>query len=141
MGVGEGLRGTALDPFGYAHVRKVERALRDHYEAMILEFARQLSHDNYEAAVAAAAAADLVRGYEEVKLRNVVRYRRALQELQLPASVPPFPINAEDLPTQPPEARPGLTLPTPQADTISHPSRPPSTAEEIGRAPDEPLYG
>jgi len=50
---------------------------------------------------AAAGAADLVRGYEHVKLRNVRTYHRFLSELSLPDSVPAFPI---DVNTLPPEA-------------------------------------
>ena len=91
LAAGRKVRGTRLDPFGYAHVRRVERALRDHYEAMVLELAGRLSAATYDTAVAAAAAADIVRGYEHVKLGNVRRYREKLASLALPASVPALP--------------------------------------------------
>ncbi|WP_163752040.1 indolepyruvate ferredoxin oxidoreductase family protein [Mycolicibacterium helvum] len=78
---GKFLRGTKFDPFGYARVRKVERLLLAHYEAMVLDLADKLDSDNYEAAVAAASAPDIVRGYEDVKMRNVTRYIARLNEL------------------------------------------------------------
>jgi len=78
---GKSLRGTAFNPFGYAHVRKVERALLEHYEHMIVDLTRDLTEQRYDAAVAAAGAADCVRGYEDVKLRNVMLYVDTLRGL------------------------------------------------------------
>jgi indolepyruvate ferredoxin oxidoreductase len=78
---GKRLRGTALDPFGRTEVRQVERELRDSYTRMIIRLTGGLTDGNYDTAVAAADAADLVRGYEDVKLGNVVRYRARLAEL------------------------------------------------------------
>ncbi|MFJ9312997.1 indolepyruvate ferredoxin oxidoreductase family protein [Pimelobacter simplex] len=75
------LRGTAADPFGYAHVRRVERDLRDHYRTMVDDLARELTPDGYDRAVRLAELPDLVRGYEGVKLRNVERYLAELAEL------------------------------------------------------------
>lgn len=91
------LRGTPLDVFGYARVRRIERTLRDHYEAMIGELGRSLDEENYEVAVKAAAAADIVRGYESVKLRNVSRYIETLAALPLPTSVPTVQLDPESL--------------------------------------------
>ena len=79
------LRGTKLDPFGYAHVRKVERQLLTHYTDMVLRLAAGLTVDNYATAVEAAGLPDIVRGYEDVKLRNVELYWARLRELGLPA--------------------------------------------------------
>jgi indolepyruvate ferredoxin oxidoreductase len=81
---GRVLRGTPLDPFGYPAVRRTERELRDSYRAMVLHLADQLTSASYGTAVAAAEAADLVRGYEDVKLANVERYRARLAEPGLP---------------------------------------------------------
>ena len=55
-----------------------------HYRALVLRLAGGLTADTYPTAVAAAEAADLVRGYEDVKLANVARYRARLAELGLP---------------------------------------------------------
>ena len=85
------LRGTALDPFGRAHVRKVERELLRHYRATLHALVGELSLESYDRAVAFAEAPDLVRGYEDIKLRNVERYAVRLAELGI---APP------DLPAQ-----------------------------------------
>ncbi|EME14518.1 indolepyruvate ferredoxin oxidoreductase family protein [Rhodococcus triatomae] len=78
---GKVLRGTKLDPFGYAHVRRVERELLAHYTATVRELAATLTTDSYDRAAEIASLADLVRGYESVKLDNVELYRTRLREL------------------------------------------------------------
>ncbi|MEU7634121.1 indolepyruvate ferredoxin oxidoreductase family protein [Nocardia sp. NPDC049220] len=78
---GKRLRGTKFDPFGYAHVRRVERALLGHYTGMVTTLADTLDAAGYDRAVAAAALPDLVRGYEGIKLANVERYCDRLREL------------------------------------------------------------
>ncbi|WP_067803396.1 indolepyruvate ferredoxin oxidoreductase family protein [Nocardia beijingensis] len=78
---GKRLRGTKLDPFGYAHVRRVERELRAHYTAMVTDLAQALDRTGYDRAVRAAALADVVRGYEDIKLANVADYAERLREL------------------------------------------------------------
>ncbi|MEV0333404.1 indolepyruvate ferredoxin oxidoreductase family protein [Nocardia sp. NPDC050717] len=78
---GKFLRGTKLDPFGYAHVRRVERELLAGYTAMVRRLAEGLSTGNYDTATAAAALTDVVRGYEDIKLGNVELYRAGLREL------------------------------------------------------------
>lgn len=80
---GKVLRGTPLDPFGRTGMRQLERALRDEYRALVLRLAAELSAENRATAVAAAEAAELVRGYEDVKLASVRRYRARLAELGL----------------------------------------------------------
>jgi indolepyruvate ferredoxin oxidoreductase len=72
------LRGTALDPFGRAHVRRLERELRDEFIATLLEIADRVDTNNYDAAVAIAALPDMVRGYEELKVQRAAEYRSAL---------------------------------------------------------------
>jgi indolepyruvate ferredoxin oxidoreductase len=81
------LRGTALDPFGYARVRRVERALIAHYQALMAQAFSRLAAGQAPAEAVAdlAAAPDLIRGYEHIKLENarvylaeVIRQRTAL---------------------------------------------------------------
>ncbi|MFF0815178.1 indolepyruvate ferredoxin oxidoreductase family protein [Rhodococcus sp. NPDC003318] len=78
---GKVLRGTRLDPFGYAHVRKVERALLGHYTATVRALAAGLSPETYDRATEIAGLPDLVRGYESVKLGNVEVYLDRLRAL------------------------------------------------------------
>ncbi|TQF74560.1 indolepyruvate ferredoxin oxidoreductase family protein [Rhodococcus spelaei] len=78
---GKVLRGTRLDPFGYAHVRKVERELLAHYTATVRDLAAALTSGSYDRATEIAGLPDLVRGYESVKLANVEVYRNRLREL------------------------------------------------------------
>ncbi|WP_182378549.1 indolepyruvate ferredoxin oxidoreductase family protein [Nocardioides sp. WS12] len=78
------LRGTAADPFGRAHLRKVERELRDHYRALVTDLAANPATGlvgDYERAVVIAELPDLVRGYEHVKMRNVEKYVAELTQL------------------------------------------------------------
>ena len=81
LAAAKGLRGTPFDPFGHTEVRRTERSLRDSYRALVVSLTDRLTAQNYDTAVAAAEAADLVRGYEQVKLANVTRYRERLAEL------------------------------------------------------------
>ncbi|MGH3516616.1 MAG: indolepyruvate ferredoxin oxidoreductase family protein [Haloechinothrix sp.] len=69
------LRGTALDPFGRAELRKVERALIAEYQTMIERALSMLDADNAGAVERLAALPGLVRGYEEIKLRTVAEFR------------------------------------------------------------------
>ncbi|WP_431964444.1 indolepyruvate ferredoxin oxidoreductase family protein [Nocardia sp. bgisy134] len=78
---GKRLRGTKFDPFGYAHVRRVERELRAHYLGMVTDLATTLDAAGYDRAVRAAGLAEVVRGYEDVKLANVATYAERLREL------------------------------------------------------------
>ncbi|MDH6198384.1 indolepyruvate ferredoxin oxidoreductase [Mycobacterium frederiksbergense] len=83
------LRGTVFDPFGHTAMRRAERLLAAHYRAMVLDAARHLTDETYETATAVAQAADLVRGYESVKIGNIARYRQRLIEIGvLPPKLP-----------------------------------------------------
>jgi indolepyruvate ferredoxin oxidoreductase len=77
----KGLRGTALDPFGHAEVRRVERALIGEYRALIDRVLADLSPATYERAVQVAGLPDLIRGYEDIKLANVARFREEVRKL------------------------------------------------------------
>ncbi|MDQ7802780.1 indolepyruvate ferredoxin oxidoreductase family protein [Amycolatopsis sp. A133] len=76
------LRGTRFDPFGRAAVRQVERELIEDYRRAILEAFK--AHDRARV-LALAELPDLVRGYEDVKLANVARYRQRQAEVLTPA--------------------------------------------------------
>lgn len=78
---GKMLRGTVLDPFGHTEIRRLERTLRDEYTALVRRLVTELTTENYDIALAAAQAADEIRGYESVKLAGVERYRQRLAEL------------------------------------------------------------
>jgi indolepyruvate ferredoxin oxidoreductase len=75
------LRGTWLDPFGFAAVRRVERQLAGEYRALVDKALVGLSPESYERAVKLASLPDLIRGYEEIKLRNVQRFRDEVRAL------------------------------------------------------------
>jgi indolepyruvate ferredoxin oxidoreductase len=83
---GKAVRGTPFDPFGRTAMRKLERSLRDEYRTLVLRLADDLETSSYDQATAAAQAADLVRGYEDVKLASIGRYQARLADLgvQLP---------------------------------------------------------
>jgi indolepyruvate ferredoxin oxidoreductase len=81
LSYGKVLRGTPLDPFGRAHVRRVERELAAEHTALVEKQTADLSPATYDRAVALAAAVEQVRGYEGVKLRNVERYRETVRSL------------------------------------------------------------
>jgi len=76
------LRGTKLDPFGRAHVRKVERELISEYEEMVAEALAQLTPERHATALELLELPDVIRGYEEIKLRNVALFRKRAQPLR-----------------------------------------------------------
>jgi indolepyruvate ferredoxin oxidoreductase len=65
------LRGTALDPFGYAAERKIERRLIRDYEALLDELLAKLASDNHHLAVGLASVPEKIRGFGHVKLRHL----------------------------------------------------------------------
>jgi indolepyruvate ferredoxin oxidoreductase len=76
-----GLRGGALDVFGRAEVRRTERALIGEYRALVERALAALSPETYDRAVKLAALPDVIRGYEDIKLRNVVKFREQVKAL------------------------------------------------------------
>ena len=88
----KGLRGTALDVFGYSQERRMERRLLADYEAMLGEILGKLTPDNHHSAVGLAAIPEKIRGFGPVKARNVKAAKAdeaALLE-QFRAGVPPL---------------------------------------------------
>ncbi|EXG82804.1 indolepyruvate ferredoxin oxidreductase, alpha/beta subunit [Cryptosporangium arvum DSM 44712] len=76
---GRRLRGTPLDVFGYAHVRRVERELVAEYRSAVHRAVRHLDAGNADQVVEVADLADVVRGYEDIKLARVAEFRDKLR--------------------------------------------------------------
>ena len=74
------VRGTALDPFGRAAMRRAERALAADYAELVDDLAGSLSAANGPEAARIVGLVDMVRGYEAVKERNLAAYHAALAE-------------------------------------------------------------
>jgi indolepyruvate ferredoxin oxidoreductase len=72
------VRGTLADPFRWAEVRKVERAMIPEYEAAIDIVIGRLTAENIDEATAIACLPDQVRGYEHLKLTRAAAYRTEL---------------------------------------------------------------
>ncbi|MEZ5255867.1 MAG: DUF6537 domain-containing protein [Ilumatobacteraceae bacterium] len=90
---GKRLRGTRLDPFGRAEVRRVERQLIGEYRAAIERVIADLDESRIGRAVEIARLPDLVRGYETLKLERAAEFRRRLAE-SMAAYVEPSPVPA-----------------------------------------------
>lgn len=75
------LRGTKLDPFGAAKVRRVERELVGEYVDGVRQAVSTLSPATEAAVVELALLPDMIRGYEQIKLDNVARYRERRAEI------------------------------------------------------------
>jgi indolepyruvate ferredoxin oxidoreductase len=86
----KGLRGTALDIFGYSAERKMERALIGEYKASMEEVLGLLTADNAAVAVEIARIPELIKGYGHVKERNVqaarVKWASLTSQLRAPVS-------------------------------------------------------
>jgi indolepyruvate ferredoxin oxidoreductase len=76
----KGVRGTLLDPFRWAEVRRVERAMIPEYVAAVEQLCRRLGPANLAEAAAIAELPDQVRGYEDLKLRRAGAYRTELAD-------------------------------------------------------------
>jgi indolepyruvate ferredoxin oxidoreductase len=76
----KGLRGTALDIFGYTAERRMERALPGEYSAMI--FRHLDGKIDLPRLIALAKLPEVVRGYGHIKEANVARYRAECARLE-----------------------------------------------------------
>ena len=79
---GKRLRGTPFDPFGRARVRRVERELITEYQAALQAMLPNLTPDTLKQCVELADAPDEVRGYEDIKLAGVTRFRAKLADMK-----------------------------------------------------------
>ena len=85
LAAGKRLRGSRFDPFGQAAVRRVERELPGEYLAAVrAALGGQPGASDIERAIEVANLADIVRGYEDVKLANVQRFRDRLASFSGP---------------------------------------------------------
>ncbi|MCY4134561.1 MAG: indolepyruvate ferredoxin oxidoreductase family protein [bacterium] len=79
---GKRLRGTPFDPFGRAKVRREERRLPAEYLVALRQAVDgATAPEDMQSAQAIAVAADLVRGYEDIKLANIAKFRFRLADL------------------------------------------------------------
>jgi indolepyruvate ferredoxin oxidoreductase len=69
------LRGTPFDLFGYARMRRTERALVGEYLSLVGQALGHLNPLSAPSVVEVAELPDLVRGYEGVKLAGINRFR------------------------------------------------------------------
>ncbi|GAA1002565.1 indolepyruvate ferredoxin oxidoreductase [Acrocarpospora pleiomorpha] len=83
------LRGTALDVFGYAKVRRVERALISEYRDLMRQALERLTPGTADVVAEMAALPEAIRGYEDIKLARVAEFheqaRTLLTKLNEPA--------------------------------------------------------
>ena len=84
-----GLRGTALDIFGYSEERRAERRLISDYRAMVEEVIGGLTPENHASAVELASLPEDIRGYGHVKAGNLAavkeREAKLLDAFRAPA--------------------------------------------------------
>jgi indolepyruvate ferredoxin oxidoreductase len=78
----KGLRGTALDIFGYTHERQTERALIGQYRASIERALAQLTVSNHATAVELARIPEQIKGFGHVKERNLAAARQKWAQLE-----------------------------------------------------------
>ena len=76
----KGLRGTPFDLFGYAEVRREERALIGWYEQLVRGCLDRATHDNLPLAQEIVALPALIRGYENIKLASVHKVKTLAAE-------------------------------------------------------------
>jgi indolepyruvate ferredoxin oxidoreductase len=77
----KGLRGGALDIFGYSAERKMERQLIEDYAKTIDEIVRNVSVDNYDTTVDIASIPEHIRGFGHVKDAHFVEAKKRETEL------------------------------------------------------------
>ncbi len=87
------LRGTPLDVFGRTEVRRTERRLVGEYRDLVRVAMDRLDLETHDRVVELCELPDVIRGYEEIKLRSVDRFRKhseaLLEQIQAaPADAP-----------------------------------------------------
>ncbi|MBZ5593971.1 MAG: indolepyruvate ferredoxin oxidoreductase family protein [Acidobacteriia bacterium] len=74
------LRGTLFDPFGYAVLRRDERALIGWYRNLIEQVLAHVTPNNLALAMEIAMLPDQIRGYESIKAEKIREVRRLAAE-------------------------------------------------------------
>jgi len=77
----KGLRGGRFDPFGRSAERRMERRLRDEYEATVDEMIARLTPDTHAICVELASVPEQIRGFGHVKERHVERAESLRRQL------------------------------------------------------------
>ena len=80
MAAMKGLRGTPLDIFGYAAVRREERGLIAWYQQLVRECLDHVTPDNLSLAQEIVALPGLIRGYENIKLAGIRKVKALTAE-------------------------------------------------------------
>jgi indolepyruvate ferredoxin oxidoreductase len=70
-----GVRGTRMDVFGYAKVRREERALIAEYSRLVRDALPHLTSENVRQVEDLVQLAEAVRGYEDIKLDRISKFR------------------------------------------------------------------
>ena len=76
------LRGRAIDPFGHAKVRRIERELIGEYRELVSRSLEALEPATAPLVLEICDLPDEIRGYEEIKLRSVKRFRMTAERLE-----------------------------------------------------------
>lgn len=74
------LRGTPLDVFGYAEIRREERALIGWYEALVHDCLERVTPETLPLALEIANLPEQIRGYENIKLESIRRVQALAAE-------------------------------------------------------------
>ena len=69
-----------MDPFGKSEERQIEVELIREYRELVFTLLAGLRVDTFDRAVEIADLADQIRGFDDVKLDNVRRYRQQVTE-------------------------------------------------------------
>ncbi|MFI7067680.1 indolepyruvate ferredoxin oxidoreductase family protein [Kribbella sp. NPDC050124] len=75
------IRGTRVDVFGWAKVRRQERALPSEYRRLMGLAVDHLDNDNLPLLLDVAKSPDLIRGYEDIKLSSIEHFRAHTTDL------------------------------------------------------------
>ncbi|NNL84822.1 MAG: indolepyruvate ferredoxin oxidoreductase family protein [Myxococcales bacterium] len=85
------VRGTPLDIFGFTKHRRMERSLAPWYESLVRDALAHLNPGNHGLLRDLASLPEMIRGYEEIKERNVAHAReeaeRLLDKLRTPTEI------------------------------------------------------